>query len=61
MRAAKRRDLTLRPPEFIIIKTTRKPRYRLADLLAQMPPGPLALDEEMRAWESASPIGKEIL
>lgn len=38
-----------------------KPRYRLADLLAKMPPGPLVLDEEMRAWESAPRVGKEIL
>ena len=38
-----------------------KKRYRLADLLAQMPPGRIELDEEMRAWENMTPVGKEIL
>lgn len=39
----------------------RKPRYRLSDLLAQMPPGRIELDEEMRAWENMPPVGREIL
>ena len=61
MSAAKKRDHTWHREESDVNTVTRKPRYRLADLLAQMPPGPLALDEEMRAWESEPPIGKEIL
>lgn len=38
-----------------------KKRYRLADLLAQMPPGRIELDEKMRAWENMTPVGREIL
>lgn len=36
-----------------------RPRYRLSDLIAQMPAGPIELTEEMRAWESMSSVGKE--
>jgi hypothetical protein len=39
----------------------RKPHYRLSDLLAQMPPGRIDLDEEMQAWENMTPVGSEIL
>ena len=61
MRDAKKRDPAWIREKSDVNTVPRKPRYRLADLLAQMPPGPLVLDEEMRAWESAPPIGKEIL
>jgi len=36
-----------------------RPRYRLADLMEQMPPGPIKLDEELRAWERMVPVGRE--
>jgi len=38
-----------------------KPRYRLSDLLAQVPPGRIELDEEMQAWENMPLVGREIL
>ena len=41
---------------------TKRPvrgRYRLDDLLAQMPPGPLAWTPEMRAWDEMKPVGRE--
>ena len=38
-----------------------KKHYRLSELQAQMPPGPFELDEEMRAWDNMTPVGKEIL
>lgn len=44
-----------------IERLERKPRYRLSDLLAQMPPGRIELDEEMRAWENMPLAGREIL
>ena len=36
-----------------------RPRYRLADLLAQMPPGRIELDAELKAWENMRPVGRE--
>ena len=40
-------------------RTFQGRRDELADLLAKIPPGPLVLDEEMRAWESVLPVGRE--
>ena len=42
-------------------RTVRRLRYRIADLLAQMPPGPVVLDADMREWERMAPIGREIV
>jgi hypothetical protein len=36
-----------------------KPRYRLADLLAQMPEGRIEWSPELRAWEQMAPVGRE--
>lgn len=36
-----------------------RPRYRLADLLAQMPPGRIELTDEQKAWENMRPVGRE--
>ena len=41
------------------IRTFQGRCYELADLLAKIPSGPLVLDEEMRAWESVHPVGRE--
>jgi len=36
-----------------------KPKYKLADLLAEIPDGlPIPMDE---GWESMKPVGKEVL
>ena len=36
-----------------------KPRYRLSDLLAQMPPGRMELPPDLQAWENMAPVGRE--
>ena len=36
-----------------------RPRYRLPDLLAQMPPGRIELTDDLKAWESMRPVGRE--
>jgi len=35
-----------------------RPKYTLAELLAQMPPGEMPIDVE---WDRAPPVGREIL
>ena len=50
MKRAKRR----RPP----LPTVRRPRYKLADLLAQLP-GRIEWTPELRAWEQMAPVGRE--
>ena len=43
-RAKQRKFVTLKP-------LRRRPRYRLADLVAQMPEGQFQWTTELRAWE----------
>ena len=50
MKIAKKRKLR---------KRSARPRYTLAELLAQMPPGRIELDAEMKALESMRPVGRE--
>ncbi len=50
MKAAKKRKLR---------KRSARPRYTLAELLAQMPPGRIELDAELQAWENMRPVGRE--
>lgn len=38
---------------------TRRKKYKLDDLLAEMPPGPIELSEEERQWEQMAPVGWE--
>ncbi len=53
MKRAKRR-------KFLPSKPSRpRPRYRLADLLAQMPEGRIELSAEQRAWDDMKPVGRE--
>ena len=54
MKQAKRRQLVDRN----VGRIPRK-RYRLADLLAQMPEGKISLSAELRAWEEMRPVGCE--
>lgn len=40
-------------------RAARRPHYRLADLLAQMPDGKIEWTPELRAWEDMKPVGRE--
>lgn len=42
----------------IVVAPTVRPRYRLADLLAQCKGKRFAIDRE---WESARPVGREVI
>lgn len=53
MKRAKRRQFLTSKPSH------RKPRYRLVDLLAQMPGGKFEWTPELRAWEEMEPVGRE--
>ena len=58
MKAARKRVLKAKRSK----EGTRRPvrvRYRLDELLAQMPPGPLEWTPEMRAWDEMKPVGRE--
>jgi hypothetical protein len=46
-----------RQTEIVLVlkEVRRRPHYRLADLLAQMP----ELTPEFRAWEEMEPVGRE--
>jgi hypothetical protein len=37
----------------------RRQRYRLADLLAQMPKGKIEWTPELREWDEMKPVGRE--
>ena len=53
MKRAKRRH-------FLKSKQPRQiPRYRLADLIAQMPEGKFDWTSELRAWDEMKPVGRE--
>jgi hypothetical protein len=59
MKEARKRVLTTKQSKD---EGTRRPvrgRYRLDELLAQMPPGPLEWTPEMRAWDEMKPVGRE--
>ena len=43
----------------IFTKNRQRPRYRLAELLAQMPSGRMELDADLKAWENMAPVGRE--
>ena len=51
-RAKQKKFVTLKP-------LRRRPNYRLADLLAQMPGGKFEWTPELRAWDEMKPVGRE--
>lgn len=46
--------------EGLLITPAVAPEYSLGELLATCPEGGTRLDDEDRAWLSASPVGKEV-
>lgn len=42
-----------------VARPKSRPRYRLADLLAQMPEGKFEWTPELRVWEEMRPVGRE--
>lgn len=46
--------------QFLKSKQPRqRPRYRLVDLIAQMPEGKFEWTPELRAWDEMKPVGRE--
>lgn len=44
----------------LIVQPTMKPKYTLADLLAQCQPKDFQCTEDDRAWLDIKPVGKEV-
>jgi antitoxin ChpS len=44
----------------LVVQPLLKPKYKLADLLAQCKPSDFKLTAEDRAWLDARPVGKEV-
>jgi antitoxin ChpS len=45
----------------LIVEPARKPRYTLAELLAQCKPGDLAPKRSDKHWLKGGPVGSELL
>jgi len=59
MKVAKNRRARILHRTSTLSDLSPKPRYRLTDLMAQMAPGHVELDAEMRAWEDMQAVGLE--